>query len=240
MPGKSKTPANQQTNKPANIIAIDGPAGSGKSTVAKELAKRLGYLYIDTGAMYRALTLKAIRDKVELKDAGALVELARQAKIRLKTESGNLKVTLAGKDVSRAIRQPSVTQKVCHIAKVPGVRKEMVKLQRRLAQDAVGAVLEGRDIGTVVFPEAGYKFYLDAQGQIRIERRFKELQQMGQKVSRAEVARDIHGRDKTDLTREVAPLKKAQDAILIDTTELGVEEVVTKIIACITTELRKN
>ncbi len=212
------------------IIAIDGPAGSGKSTVAKELARRLGFLYVDTGAMYRALTLAALREKIDLKDKGALVRLAKNVDIQLKMQSDSLKVLLNEEDVSKAIRKQSITEKVRYVAGVSGVRSEMVKLQRRLAQEAKGAVLEGRDIGTVVFPHAKYKFYLDARIKVRIRRRYKELTQMGQKLSVEDITKDINRRDKSDMTRDVAPLVKAKDAIYIDTTDSSVECVVGKIL----------
>ena len=222
-------PCKNKTNKLTNIIAIDGPAGSGKSTVAKGLAKRLGFLYVDTGAMYRALTFKAVKEKVNLSDEAALARLARRTDIQLKTQGDSLKVFLDAEDVSRAIRKQSLTEKVHYVARVRRVRDEMVKLQRRLAKQAKGAVLEGRDIGSVVFPDAKYKFYLDAHKDERIKRRFKELNQMGQKVKVEGIAKDIARRDRSDMTRSVAPLVKARDAIYIDTTELSVDDVVEEI-----------
>ncbi|MBI5124009.1 MAG: (d)CMP kinase, partial [Candidatus Omnitrophica bacterium] len=143
------------------VIAIDGPAGSGKSTISKIIAKKKGLLYLDTGAMYRALTLKAIRENLNLEDEKALISLAKSTKIELE-DAGGLHVFLDGKDVSAEIRAPEVTAKVKYIARVPGVRHEMVTLQRSIGAKA-GAVLEGRDIGTIVFPDADYKFYLDAR-----------------------------------------------------------------------------
>ena len=219
-----------KTKKQTNIIAIDGPAGSGKSTVAKEVARRLGFLYVDTGAMYRALTLKAIREKADLNDEETLAQLAGRVNIQLKIQGDSLKVILDGEDVTGAIRKEAITEKVCFVAKVAGVRNEMVKLQRRLARKTEGAVLEGRDIGTVVFPNTKYKFYLDAKTNERIKRRHKELLQMGQEVSVENIGKDIERRDRNDMTRDVAPLVKAKDALYIDTTNLSVEDAVDKII----------
>lgn len=211
------------------IIAIDGPAGSGKSTVAKRLAKKLGLLYVDTGAMYRAITLKAIKEKVSLLDEQGLINVASRANIQLMMQRNSLKVILDGEDASRDIRRQVLTEKVYFVAKIKGVRVQMVKKQRSLAKSANGAVLEGRDIGTVVFPNAKYKFYLDANIKERIRRRFKELKLMGQKINVEDIAKDIRSRDRSDMTREIAPLAKAKDAIFIDTTDLSVEEVVEKI-----------
>jgi cytidylate kinase len=211
------------------VIAIDGPAGSGKSTVAKELARKLKYLYVDTGAMYRALTLGAIRTNTDLEDEKALVELVKNIDIQLKLHGDDLEVKLDGADVSKEIREESITEKVWYIARIPAVRIEMVKLQRALAEKSRGAVLEGRDIGTVVFPNARHKFYLDAQPNERAKRRFDELKQMGQEVNLEEITEEITRRDKSDKEREVAPLAKAVDAIYIDTTQLSIEQVVMKI-----------
>ena len=212
------------------IIAIDGPAGSGKSTVAKEVAKRLSLLYVDTGAMYRALTLKAMKENVALDDENALVELARRTTIDLKTNSDfKLSVLLDGGDVSEEIRKLYVTNNVKYIARLPKVRGEMVKLQRKAASSGE-AVLEGRDIGTVVFPDADRKIYLDASVDERIKRRYDELKEMGHEITRDEIEEDVITRDHTDKTRDVAPLKKADDAIVIDTTDLTVAEVADRIV----------
>lgn len=211
------------------IIAIDGPAGSGKSTVARGLAKRLGLLYVDTGAMYRALTLKAIKQGLDFNNRAALVSLAKGTDIQLNMQGDTLKVTLDGKDVTMAIRQHSVTKQVRYLAKIADLRREMVKLQRRLANSARGAVLEGRDIGTVVFPNARYKFYLDAKISERVKRRYKDLKHLGEQLSLEDIGEDINKRDKSDMERDVAPLVRAKDAVYLDTTDLGVEEVVDKL-----------
>lgn len=213
-----------------NVIAIDGPAGSGKSTVAKEVAKRLGYLYIDTGAMYRALTLKAIEKGLDFKDKKALIALSQDIRIELRESGNSLKVYSDSRDVSDRIRTMEVTKKVKLLAPLKGVRENMVKLQRKLGRSSSGVVLEGRDIGTVVFPEAAHKFYLDADYDTRVERRFKELKEKGFSVSPEEVKEDVKARDTSDMTREIAPLKKADDAVIIDTTRLTVEQATEKIL----------
>lgn len=210
------------------IVAIDGPAGAGKSTVAKILAKRLGFLYIDTGAMYRALTLKALENNIDISDERNINELALNTSIDLfNNPDGPLKVILDGRDVSLDIRQPRITQVVSDVSKIKGVRQVLVKLQRELGQRG-DCVLEGRDIGTVVFPHAEKKFFIDASAKVRVNRRFKELKGLNQNVAENDVAKDLSNRDKIDSTREVSPLRKADDAIYIDTTELSIEEVVKK------------
>jgi len=217
------------------IIAIDGPAGSGKSTVSKLVAKRLGLLYVDTGAMYRAITLKAMKVGADLNDTEALAKIASESEIRLIPDNdNNLKVLLDGKDVTEAIRTPELTKNIKYVARVPGVRKEMVKMQRKVAQkSAKGAVLEGRDIGTAVFPDTKYKFYLDADFSERAKRRHKELVETGQSITLSEVENDAAQRDKSDIVRSVAPLEKAEDARLINTTKMTVDEVAEKIIRSI-------
>jgi CMP/dCMP kinase len=213
-----------------NVIAIDGPAGSGKSTVAKSVAKALGFLYIDTGAMYRALTLKAIMAKIDLKNEPRLIKLSENTDIRLETEDSSLKVFLDGENVTDKIRDLSVSEKVKYIARVEGVRKNMVKLQRAMGETAEGACMEGRDIGTVVFPDAKYKFFLVASFDERVRRRFKEFEDKGIKVEKESVAKDLKERDHTDMARSVGPLKQADDAVLIDTTNMTIEEVIADIL----------
>lgn len=216
------------------IVAIDGPAGSGKSTVSMKVAKRLGLIYVDTGAMYRALTLKAVRGKIDLDNPKALIDLAKNTDIRLVTGGDfELRVELDGEDVSEEIRTPLVTNNVKYIAGVKGVREEMVNLQRKTAP-AGGAVLEGRDIGTVVFPDADIKIYLDASINERVERRYKELAVKDPRVTIKEVRRDVAARDKSDEERSVGPLKKADDAVLIDTTKLTIPQVVDRILGQVT------
>jgi len=209
------------------IIAIDGPAGSGKSTVSKLIAKKLDLLYIDTGAMYRALTLKAMRKGIALEDEKALAELAKATKIELKNK-GSLRVILDDEDVSSHIRTPEVTANVKYIARTPGVRHEMVKLQRAMGEGS-GGVLEGRDIGTVVFPDARYKFYLDASAEERARRRHKDMLAIGAKQEVDRIKKDIIERDASDVNRPVGALKQADDAIYIDTTNLSIDDVVNRI-----------
>jgi len=221
-----------RSKKKAFVIAIDGPAGSGKSTISKLIAKKLGLLYIDTGAMYRALTLKAMRSGLDLNNESSLMRLAGSTNIDLKEAEGSLNVFLDGEDVSVPIRTPELTNNVKYIARVPGVRKAMVGLQRAIGERN-GAVLEGRDIGTVVFPDADYKFYLDASIVERARRRHKELVQSGQKVELESIKRDVAARDESDMKRPVGALKAADDAIVIDTTDLSIDEVVDKILSYI-------
>ncbi|MFH1593431.1 MAG: (d)CMP kinase [Candidatus Omnitrophota bacterium] len=212
------------------VIAIDGPAGSGKSTVAKQVAVELGFLYIDTGAMYRALTLKAMNNKLDFNDEEALVALSRDTDIELKQSEGSLVVYLDKVDVTDKIRTMEVTGNVKLVAPIKDVRETMVRMQRKLGSRSTGAVLEGRDIGTVVFPEAKYKFYLDASFDTRVKRRFDEFREKGISISREEVQDDVRSRDDSDMTRSIGPLKKSEDAIVIETTDMIVQEVVDRIL----------
>ncbi len=212
------------------IIAIDGPAGAGKSTVAKLLAKSLGFLYIDTGAMYRALTLKVLNNNVSVSDAKAIIDLAAVSEISLiNRQDGGLQVNLDGKDVSKQIREPRITKFVSDIAKIKEVRQIMVKLQRQLGEGG-SVVLDGRDIGTVVFPDAQKKFYIDANFSERAKRRYKELVEGGQQITLGDIEGDLSNRDNIDSTRECGPLRKADDAIYIDTTNMSIEEVVQEML----------
>jgi len=215
------------------IIAIDGPSGAGKSTAAKLVAGRLGYLYLDTGAMYRALTLKVLENRIDANDVNRIAYLASESEIGLINNSdGSLIVTLDGVDVSLAIRKPNITKLVSDVAKIKAVRQVMLKLQRELGKKG-NVVLDGRDIGTVVFPEAEKKFYIDADLKERVKRRHKELKGLGQDVTLGAVELDLSNRDKIDTSREFAPLKKAEDAVYIDTTFLTIEEVVDKLLSYI-------
>ena len=215
------------------IIAIDGPAGAGKSTVARLVAKSLNFLYIDTGAMYRALTLKALEQGVDIKDPRKVTELASHTEISLFNDpQAPLKVLLDGRDVTLDIRQPRITRFVSEVAQIKEVRQIMVELQRKLGSQG-NAVLDGRDIGTVVFPNAQKKFYIDADFRERVKRRHKESNGLGQGLAVEDVAADLANRDRIDSGRAVAPLRQAADAIYVDTTKLNIEEVVNKVLGLI-------
>lgn len=215
------------------IIAVDGPSGAGKSTVARILANRLGFLYIDTGAMYRALTLKALENKIPVNDEKQINDLAAEMRLDLRNNSdGSLSVILDGRDVSLDIRQARITRFVSDVAKIKEVREVLVKMQREFGKRG-DCVLDGRDIGTVVFPDAQKKFFIDASSQVRVERRFKELKGLGQDISLNEVEKDVSNRDKIDSTRQASPLRKAEDAIYIDTSCLSIEQVVNKMLGFI-------
>lgn len=212
-------------------IAIDGPAGAGKSTVAKLVAKELGYLYVDTGAMYRAVTLKAIREGVDLDDPVALGAIAAAASVQLIAgDTPQLKVILDGEDVTAEIRQPYISQHVSLTAKVPAVRKRLVALQQAMARQG-GVVMEGRDIGTVVLPDAPVKIYLTASTEERARRRREELNAAGYHVAQQQMEAEIVRRDSIDSSRETDPLFPAADAIIIDSSFFSVEQVVQMIIA---------
>ncbi len=212
------------------VVAIDGPAGSGKSTIARRLAARLGFLYIDSGAMYRAVGLWALRAGVELTDMHRLEQLSRAARIEL--EPGGSLVLLNGEDITEAIRTPEVADAASRVSTVPGVRRALVEQQRSMSEQT-SVVMEGRDIGTVVFPNAGIKIFLDADPGERAERRLREAAEKGQAADREETTRQIRERDQRDRTRAEAPLVQAPDAIYVDSTGLTidqVEEAILKII----------
>jgi cytidylate kinase len=211
------------------VIAIDGPAASGKSTTAKLVAERLGYLHIDTGAMYRAITLKVVEEKIPLEAIDRIQALAENTSIRLERRNGQQRVFLDGRDVTEAIRSPEVTKHVSLISSYPQVRTVMVREQRRMAE-AGGVVLEGRDIGTVVLPNADLKIYMTADVVERARRRKRELEQAGVGVDEEALRAEIEERDRRDSTRATSPLRKAPDAIVLDTSHLTVEQQVDFIV----------
>jgi len=206
------------------IIAIDGPAGSGKSTVAKLISKTLGIMYLDTGAIYRAVGLAALRDNTELEDEKALVELIRRIRIEIISHEGEQKILLNGEDVTQTIRNEEVGMAASKISKHPLVRKELLELQRSFAEKG-DLVAEGRDTATIVFPHADVKVFLTATLEERARRRYKEMRERGIKADFVKVMESIKKRDEQDTKREVAPLRPAPGAIIVDTTNLSPEEV---------------
>lgn len=212
------------------VIAIDGPAASGKSTTAKLVAERLGYLHLDTGAMYRAITLRALRENVPLRDAERMGALARSSQIGLKRTGNGNRVFLQNEDVTEEIRTPKVSRQVSAVSSHPTVRAVLVEQQRHLARDG-GVVLEGRDIGTVVFPMAELKIFMVADITERARRRQGDLAKTGVQLDDETVAKEIMDRDTIDSTREASPLKKAADAIELDTSGLSIEEQVEFIVS---------
>lgn len=216
-------------NQKKIVIAIDGPAASGKSTTAKLVAERLGYLHIDTGAMYRAITLKVVEEKIPLEAVDRIQKLAERTNIQLERRNGQHRVFLDGRDVTEAIRSSEVTKRVSLISSYPAVRSVMVREQRRMAE-AGGVVLEGRDIGTVVLPNADLKIFMTADVAERARRRKKELEQAGVGVDEQALRVEIEERDRRDSTREASPLRKAPDAIVLDTSNLTVEQQVDFIV----------
>ncbi|MCG9967715.1 (d)CMP kinase [Pelotomaculum terephthalicicum JT] len=211
-------------------IAIDGPAGAGKSTVARMVAEELGYLYIDTGAMYRAITLKAIREGLDLHDPVAVGEMAEAANVELVAgDDRNLKILLDSEDVTEEIRSPYISQNVSLTASIPAVRKHLVKLQQAMAKRG-GVVMEGRDVGTVVLPDARIKIYLTASTEERARRRREELIGKGYHVNQEQMEMEICERDRIDTTRKTDPLVPAPDAEIIDSSFFTVDMVVKMII----------
>ncbi len=200
------------------VITMDGTCGSGKSTIARRLAQRLGFIYLDTGAMYRAVTWKALRSPVDLSDREGLIALAGKTEIRLQRGELGTEVFVDGQEVTEVIRTPEITNAVKFLADIPEVRRHLVTEQRRIAASR-SVVAEGRDTGTVVFPKADYKFFIDAPLDVRTERRFLEFEKKGVRISRQEVRTDLAKRDQADRSRPVGALRPAPDGIIVDTGE---------------------
>lgn len=211
------------------IITIDGPAGAGKSTVSKALAKKLGYIYLDTGALYRALAYKALSAKISMEDTDALADICSGTKVSLINIDGKMLVLVDGEDVGNKIRTEEVGLAASKISAFAVVRESLLNLQRETGVQG-GIVAEGRDMGSIVFPHADYKFYLDANVEERTKRRYKELRAKGAGAEYSGIQKDIIARDDQDSQRKIAPLKASPDAIIIDSTGLSVEGVVETII----------
>lgn len=216
-----------------SVIAIDGPAGSGKSTVAVELARRLGRLHVNTGAMYRAFTVKVLRAGLPLEDRDGIVRLLDETTVELRPGGdGGVRVLLEGEDVTAEVGTPEVSRLVSPVSLMPEVRAFMVREQRRLAR-AYDVVAEGRDVTTVVYPEAQFKFYLDATAAERARRRVEDFHARGETMSLAEVKRELAERDHRDSTREHSPLMRTKDQIVVDTTDMTPDEVVAYIMGLV-------
>lgn len=216
------------------IVAIDGPAGTGKSTITKSVAKKLNLLYVDTGAIYRLIALKTIKLKYTDATPAQLGELARHTKLDIQSKEGENHYFLDGEDVSQEIRTEAVSSMASVVSQHQPVRDALLDLQRRLGTGSEkGAILEGRDIGTVVFPGASLKFFLTATVKVRVDRRFKQLQSRGQNPDKDKLLQEIETRDERDSTREAAPLKKAIDAIEVDTSKLSEAQVIETVCAYI-------
>lgn len=214
------------------VITIDGPAGAGKSTVSKAVAARLGYLYLDTGALYRALAYQALKNKIDVNNADDLAMLCSKTDVTLKNMNGKMMVFLDGHDVGDKIRTEEVGLAASTLSAFPVVRLKLLSLQRE-AGACGGIVAEGRDMGSVVFPNADAKFFLNANLQERIRRRHEELVQKNELVDLSCIARDMQARDHQDSQRKIAPLNAPLDAVIIDSTLLDVSQVVEKILACV-------
>lgn len=214
------------------VVAIDGPAGVGKGTVTKLVAEKLNYITVDTGAMYRCVTLKALRNNILPKDNEKIIEMMDKISIELKKIDNEQKVFLDGKDVTKDIRTEEIDKNVSEFSAISYVRNKMTLMQRKMGQNQ-NIIMEGRDIGTTVFPNANVKIFLDASTEEVANRRYKQNIERGIKITYEQVLEDIKRRNEYDSSREISPLKKADDAIYIDTTNLTIEEVVDKVIEII-------
>ena len=213
-------------------IAIDGPAGAGKSTIAKMAAKKLDFIYVDTGAMYRAMALYFLRREIDAKDEKKIAEACEHINVTIAYQEGEQQVLLNGENVNAFIRTEEVSMMTSNTSKFPAVREKLLYLQRELAA-ANNVIMDGRDIGTCVLPDAELKIYLTASASERAKRRYLEQKERGVESDLAQIERDIIARDEQDMNREIAPLKQAEDAIYLDTSDMTIEEVVTKIVSLV-------
>ena len=213
-------------------VAIDGPAGAGKSTIAKRIARRLGYIYVDTGAMYRAMAYYLIQNQVDAADQEAIAAACQHADISICYQDGEQVVLLNGENVNAYLRTEAVGNMASVSSVVPEVRKKLVELQQKLARET-DVVMDGRDIGTVVLPDADVKVYLTASVETRAKRRFLELQEKGEPADLAKIAADIEDRDYRDMHRDLSPLRQAEDAVYVDSSDMTIEEVIEAITALI-------
>jgi cytidylate kinase len=207
------------------IVTIDGPSGAGKSTISQELAASLAFAYLDTGAMYRAVALQVERSGIDEDDSAALGQLLADIDLQLKADGGETRVILAGEDVSPLIRTPEMSMVASRVSAIPAVREKLTQLQREIGGRG-GIVAEGRDMGTVVFPQAAWKFFLDATPEERARRRVLQLREKGQQVDEKETLRLIVERDRADSSRALAPLKPADDALIVDSSKMTIDQVV--------------
>jgi len=219
-------------------VAIDGPAGAGKSTIAKSVSKKLGVIYVDTGAMYRAMALYMIRESVSPEDEAAISAKCESADISIDFVDGAQQVILNGENVSGLIRTEEVSNMASRSSVNPDVRRKLVQLQQKLASEK-SVVMDGRDIGTVVLPNAEVKIYLTASSAVRAKRRYDELTAKGETCDLATIEADIIERDRRDMTREISPLKQADDAVLVDTSDMTIEQVEDKILSIVSEKIGK-
>lgn len=211
-------------------IAIDGPAGAGKSSVAKAVAAKLGFIYVDTGALYRSIGVNALKNNIATDDKDSVIALLPSTKVELRYVDGTQRVILCGEDVSETIRLPEASMAASNVSAIPEVRAFLLDLQRDMAKNN-NVIMDGRDIGTVILPDADYKFFLTASAKVRADRRFKELKEKGVNVDYNELLEEIKQRDYNDSHRATAPLKQADDAILIDSSNMTLEESIEAIVS---------
>ena len=214
------------------VVAIDGPAGTGKGTVTKAVAEKLNLIYVDTGAMYRAVALKAVQSNIKLEETEKIEEMLKSISVKLNKKNGKQQVLLDGKDVTKEIRTPLMDEMSSKFSAIRQIREKMTSLQRKM-KDLGNVIMEGRDIGTAVFPDADVKIYLDATTDEIARRRYKQNLEKGIKCKYEDIRKEIEKRNNRDSQRDIAPLKKAEDAVYIDTSNLTIEEVVEKVISII-------